>query len=153
VDVKTTPVERRLDVATPQPSASGRTAPVGRARLSIIVLLAPVLWVGAGVAAYLIAALTCDQLPREIARGAGAPRIDAVLQLAALAIASAGLAAAWRTVRRLRRNQQPDSVQSRVWSRSRFLAIAGTIASAVLVFGIALFVLGALAPDSCRQIR
>lgn len=130
----------------------GRQPSVGLRRLWAGVLAAPSAWVLMEMIGYYLAARSCEPGTSGVplAGPANARITQVVLDLVAIAVASAGLAvsiASWRAL------PQPSPESRAEVGRARFMAFVGVLASVLFLGGIVLFGISPLLVDVCNQAR
>lgn len=128
------------------------TARIPLRRLWIGLLLAPATWVLGELIGYYIAARSCEPRAGGIPLlGASSPAVvEIVIQIVAALVAVAGIGIAFTS---WRRSRPTGGVAHAYRERSEFMAFAGMILGAVLLFGILLFVFPGFVVRACDQAR
>lgn len=140
---------------------------VGNGRLLLGIALAPLAWVLAELVGYVIASRSCEPPTNGLrAYGVAHPAIALVVIDVALAVVGLfGLFTAYTSVRALRDDHPPgdfrveqesgavpprDKGADPTFTRSRFLAMTGVLASSLFTLGIILFGIAPLFLDLCN---
>jgi hypothetical protein len=126
--------------------------PVRLSRLWFGLVAAPLAWMVAELAGYVLAARDCGRWRTGLAAYAvpNAPVIVAAISLAMAALAAAGLALALRSLRAADRVVPPSNVRA---GRTRFMALGGIIVSALLLLNIVFFGVPPFLVNACSEAR
>jgi hypothetical protein len=130
----------------------GREPPIGLRRLWFGVAAAPLAWMVAELAGYVLASRDCGRWQSGLAAHAvpNAPVIVTAISLAMAALAAAGLAVALGGLRTTDRVVPPSDVRA---GRARFMSVAGVLVSALLLVGIVFFSLPPFLVNACSRAR
>ena len=124
--------------------------PVASSRLWAGVVIAPAAWSVSELLGYWLAARACDRGSASTAANAGV--VQDVLAVVLGLVAVTGLVIAVGNWRRVRESSGSTGGPA-AWGRAEFMALGGTVASALFVLGIILFALPPLLVNACDQVR
>jgi hypothetical protein len=130
----------------------GKESPVGLPRLWFGLAAAPLAWMVAELAGYVLAARDCGRWRTGLAAYAvpNAPVVVTAISLAMAALAAAGLAVALGSLRTADRVVPPSDVRA---GRARFMSVAGILVSALLLLNIVFFGLPPFLVNACSEAR
>ena len=141
-----------LDATARRAAVDSGREPVALSRLWVGVALAPAVWVVGGLAGYYLAARSCEPAHGVPLMGTSHPTLVHILfELAMAVLATIGLVTSLNALRTTRHAERPGD--SPAMGRAHFMALAGSIAGALFLFGIVLTGFAGFVVDACRMAR